>query len=369
MTCPGSVTLSDGIPDVESSFAKEGTCAHHVGEQSLLLDVDPGYFLGEVYEGIRVDEDMVEAVQVYYRYIQERKKVKGFKRMIVEHRVNLAALEPPRPMFGTCDCVLIFENFIEIIDYKHGIGIVVEVIDNSQAMYYGLGFLLEGDLSICTTAPVVLTIAQPRIPHRDGLVRSDTLTGVDLIDWGMNVLLPAAQRTIDEPETYVPGAKQCRFCKAAPICEALKEYAVVTAYEDFGALPAPELLTVDEMAMILDRSETIKVWVNAIETHCHAEAEMGRVPPGYKLVQKRATKKWKPGHDTTYAIPMATLFGTDYRDITKCVTPAQFIKITGLDPSDHYEQESSGTNLIRVEDYGAPVIPAAADDFNVTEKP
>ena len=367
MTCPGSVTLSDGIPDVESSFAKEGTAAHHLGEQSLLLDMDPSFFLGEVYEGIRVDEDMVEAVQVYYRYVKERRAVPGFQRMLVEHRVDLSALDPPRPMFGTCDCVLVFDNFIEVIDYKHGIGIVVEVEDNPQAMYYALGMVLEADLGMCSSSPVVITIVQPRIPHRDGLVRSDTTTGTALLDWS-DSLVQAAQRTIDEPKTYVPGEKQCRFCKAAPICSDLKDYAVTTAYEEFGPLPAPELLTVKEMAQILDRSGTIKVWVSAIERHCHAEAEMGRVPPGYKLVQKRANKKWLPGHDRKYALPMGTLFGTDERELTKVVTPAQFIKTTGLDPSDHYEQVSSGTNLVQEGEYGVPVIQSATDDFTTQEK-
>ena len=369
MPCPGSVAASDGIPDVESDYAREGTAAHAVGEQSLILGTDPSFFLGEVMDGIRVDEDMVEAVSVYTNYIKERMALPSFRKMLVEERVNLDPLEPPRPMFGTCDCVLIFDGFIEVVDYKHGIGLFVEVVDNPQAMYYALGYLfryLEENPDEDMPSPIVLTIAQPRIPSEKGLVRSITMTPEELLEWGRNTLMPAAQATIDSTERN-PGEKQCRWCKAAPACPALKQVAVSTAQEEFGVLPAPELLTVDQMSEVLDRAATIKVWMKAVEEHAHREATNGREIPGFKLVQKRARKKWKEGHDRKYAMPMANLLGTRPQEITEMVSPAKYIKITGIDPSDHYEQVSSGTNLVPETAPGVPVKPTAEEEFTTVD--
>jgi hypothetical protein len=367
MVCPGSVSASDGIPDVESDFAREGSAAHHLAEQSLILDMDPVNFLGQSIGGIHVDEDMVEAVRVYWNYIQGRKKLPSFRRMIVEERVSLERLDPPRPMFGTCDCILVFKGFVEIVDYKHGIGIYVDVDDNPQAMYYAAGFLLSLPEGTLLPSPVVLTICQPRIPSEKGLVRSKTYDPMVILNWAYTDLLEAARRTLTHKDTFNPGEKQCRFCKASPSCHALRQVAVETAQERFGVVPAPELLSVDEMAQVLDLADTIGVWIKAVETYAHRQATEGRVPPGYKLVPKRANKSWKEGHELKYVLPMANLLGYKTTEVTKLITPAQFIKKTGIDPVDHYEQVSTGTNLVREAEPGVPVNSDAADVFTTKE--
>jgi hypothetical protein len=64
--------------------------------------VDPEFFLGETFDGIRVDEDMVAAVTRSTGTISRSGCLSPrSSRMWVEERVNLDPLEPPRPMFGT----------------------------------------------------------------------------------------------------------------------------------------------------------------------------------------------------------------------------------------------------------------------------
>jgi hypothetical protein len=138
------------------------------------------------------------------------------------------------------------------------------------------------------------------------------------MEWGRGELMYAAQATLDQKDVFVPGEKQCRWCKAAPGCEALKDFANKAAQDTFGVVPAPELLTVEEMATVLDKAATIKVWISAVESHALQQAENGRIPPGYKLVEKRGKKKWREGHDWTYIAPLSQPDGTrdeggDYR--------------------------------------------------------
>jgi hypothetical protein len=49
--------------------------------------------------------------------------------------------------FGTGDCVILADKVLQIIDYKHGLGVLVEAENNSQMMCYALGALEAfGDL-------------------------------------------------------------------------------------------------------------------------------------------------------------------------------------------------------------------------------
>jgi hypothetical protein len=370
IVCPGSVTLARSVPDVETTYAKEGTGAHHVGEQSLLLDINPREFLGEVYEGVRVDEEMVDAVEVYTSYIQRRMELPSFQHMVVEERVDLGSLNPPLPMFGTTDCKLQFDGFMEVVDYKHGIGVYVEAKDNPQAKYYGLGSLLkwieENGFEAEMPSPIVTTIVQPRIPSAEGLIRHATYKPDELLDWGTDTLLVAAQRTIDEPETYVPGEKQCMFCPAAGVCPALRETAIRTAQEEFGHLPAPEVLTPAQLSEILGVSKLIGQWVNAVEAYAYTQAEHGKPPPGWKLVPKRARKYWREDVDEGALVEMAEMFGLSIDEVAprKLLTPAQFDKLTGVDPYEHYERISKGQNLVPDDD-PTPDAKDAQDEFDV----
>ena len=86
MTCPGSVRLSEGMPNESSVYAAEGSAAHALGEHCLIHGYAADRFLGQwiwlkgkeaVFCGdlpatigggdfvFPVDDDMTDAVQVY----------------------------------------------------------------------------------------------------------------------------------------------------------------------------------------------------------------------------------------------------------------------------------------------------------------
>ena len=43
--------------------------------------------------------------------------------------------------FGTADCILITDGTLQVCDYKHGRGILVDAHENPQMMCYALGAL------------------------------------------------------------------------------------------------------------------------------------------------------------------------------------------------------------------------------------
>ncbi len=187
-TCPGSIALIEalGIPDKPSKYAAEGTVAHEVHEQCLLHNKDAKDYLGETLESdgfsFKVNQNMVEAVQTSLDYIRTRiQEAEDFGyevEMMVEIRSSLKHLGIKGLDGGTADVVLIFRldgviTEVEIIDYKHGQGVAVEVKDNGQALCYITGVVALPIFNGCGIHEgIKITISQPRAHHPDGRIRS-----------------------------------------------------------------------------------------------------------------------------------------------------------------------------------------------------
>lgn len=95
--------------------------------------------------------------------------------------------------FGTGDCVIVADEVLQIIDYKHGLGVLVSAGDeehggNSQMMCYALG-ALEAFGDIYDINQIKMTIFQPR---RDN-ISTYTISKEKLLKWADEVLAPTAQ--------------------------------------------------------------------------------------------------------------------------------------------------------------------------------
>ncbi len=70
MACPGSVRLSRGQPNYETTHSRAGTAAHALAEKCLRTGAIPETFLGMTIEGVEVDEQMVDAVTMFVDYVR-----------------------------------------------------------------------------------------------------------------------------------------------------------------------------------------------------------------------------------------------------------------------------------------------------------
>lgn len=110
--------------------------------------------------------------------------------------------------FGTGDCVIISDGTLSVIDYKHGVGVLVSAEDNPQMMCYALGALelFDGIYDIDT---VSMTIYQPRREN----VSTCVMTKEQLLGWAEMVLVPTAKLAYAGEGEYKAG-DHCQFCKA-----------------------------------------------------------------------------------------------------------------------------------------------------------
>ncbi len=288
MACPGSVGLSQGIVDPESEHAALGTAAHAVAAQCLLKGLDAWQAMGEwvTDDCIVVDKEMADAVQVYLNHARAR--LPGGGQRWVERPFHCPSLH--RLFYGTSDLTDYYadERLLVVGDYKHGAGIVVEVENNPQLMYYACGMLESLDLWSAVDT-VTLHVCQPRGFHFDGPIRSWSISVPELEAWLFDVLLPAMDKALVSHETK--SGEHCRFCPArGHACpQILSDLEELTAM-----LAAAEPLTNEQLGRFLDLLDVAKIAGKKHADDAFGRLQAGQAVPGRKLANARSNRIWKP---------------------------------------------------------------------------
>lgn len=385
--------MSEGVPNTSSVYAREGTAAHALAEHCLTYGFDAGRFLdwgiaddgklidrpNDTSDLVMVDEEMVEAVQVYLDTV--RHDYKPGDVLVVEQRFDLSSWYPG--CYGTNDCALYrpATGLLRVYDLKYGRGVPVEVERNSQLLYYGLGATMAEPGRLVNT--VELIVVQPRAPHRDGPVRRWETSGMQMLDWAVE-LVDAAKRTADPAAPLNPG-DWCKFCPAAPTCPALRQKALDAARAEFSdttgelSLVDPAALPAPDLARLLHDVGMIEDWCRRVRELAHHEAEAGRTPEGWKLVAKRPSRKFK---DEAVAIDTLRLT-LDVED-EHLFEPPKFKSPAKMEATlrQHYGLKgkkatealadlvtsvSSGAVLAPIDDPRPPVRPEAVSEFTAID--
>lgn len=351
MNCPGSIKMSRGIPSRTSVYADEGTAAHELAETCLRRlrdeDVNPTPETRELVKQYYTPE-MAEHVEGYVNHIKSL--LEGADLCWLERRVSLARLNPPVPMDGTADCILVQNRALHVIDLKYGQGVPVEVENNPQLKMYGAAALLELNGKYPVDR-VVLTIVQPRAPHPSGPIRSVEISPIDLVDFAWE-LIDAAKATLADAAPLKAG-KHCRWCLALPQCPEARKTALIVAQDEFGAIGDTDvrLLTRPQVGALLYQFELVDAWMSSIRGFAQSELEAGREIPGMKLVERAPRRKWKdPAAAEEWARKRVRV--RDAYTPRELKSVAQLEKVVGRKkiPTDLIESVSSGLAMVEVDD-------------------
>lgn len=362
--CPGSVQLSRGIPRRDTSFSQEGTAAHALAELSYKRVKSPETWLGERIEGVEVTDDMCAAVQVYLDYLNNLIELDDV--VMIEQRVSLEKLNPPAPMFGTSDCLIYrrSEKKLWVIDYKHGQGVAVEAKGNKQGRYYALGAILglAADQP-CETVEIV--IVQPRAVHQDGPIRSEVISSGELLDFAAD-LIEAVELSL-KPDAPLAAGSHCKFCPAGARCPERKAQTMAIAQVDFAdsviAPPDPRLIPIEQVGDLLTKIDLVEDWATSLRAYAKEQLEKGVPVPGWKLVQKRPSRKWAATTDEIVA-RLADVKDALF-DEPELKSPAQVEKLVGKKrfPSDLVVSVSTGLTMAPAHDKRPPAAVDAGSDF------
>lgn len=290
INCPGSIQLEENFEDKPSQFAEEGTNAHALGEAKIRLATKE-YNRTKYHNAIRnleITEDMEDYAESYKNYVIERYNSALQKTpdaiLMLEQRLDFSKYVPDG--FGTGDAVIIAEGKLEIIDLKYGKGVEVSAVDNPQLRLYALGAYEAFDM-LYGFDTVEMTIYQPRLDN----ISSENISVAELLEWGESVK-KAAQLANDDSVIKCVAGKHCDtgFCKARPVCRAYAEERQKMAVYDFKP---PAMLTVAEIADIIEQSASLEKWAKLVCDYALEQAyKHGVEYPGYKVVEGRSNRKY-----------------------------------------------------------------------------
>ena len=362
--CAGSVQLSQGIEIHQSAYAEEGTQAHALAAHCLREKKLAAAFIGQTLTFsdcvVTVDRVMAEYVQVYLDYIDS--KIAVGDTLYVEHEFNLKDIYPG--CWGTADAV-IWKPFIETLvvpDFKYGAGILV-MPNNPQNKYYALGAIITLPFR---PKKVELVIVQPRCEHPDGPIRSYVIDAMDLLDFSVD--LQDYAKATEDPKAPLVSGDHCRFCPAARICPELTKQTNALAKMEFK-----QGLSYDpaKLSLALKMIPGIEAQIKALDAFAYQEAEAGRCPPGFKLVDKRGTWKWKDKPAAEAAFIKLAPKRADIYEPKVLKSPAQMEKVLNKKVvEEHATIVSSGHTLAEESDKRPAVRPTAAQAFeNVSAEP
>lgn len=279
-SCPGSVALIPSVERTSTDYADEGTLAHDLAAKWLKTGVEPVFPSEEMRVAVR------SYVQICLKYIQTPQMGLGAT-FGVEHRFQLNA-----DVFGTVDFWAYWPwlERLVVIDFKYGAGLYVSVQDNLQcqyyatALYYALGLPVE---------QVEVGIVQPRCMVGTELPPFRTVEYPVAHLHAFSTRMREGIEATKSPFAPLVTGPHCAktFCPVSAICPQMqaegKQALAVNTVPAKGQAYDPR-----ELAYWLTKRAALKRFIRSLDEFAYAELRAGRAIPGFKLVEKRAQRKY-----------------------------------------------------------------------------
>jgi hypothetical protein len=345
MNCPGSVNLCAQYPNVETVFAAEGTALHEAIDlifQGLLKnDRD---VIGLDFNGFVITEDMFEQAIVPALAMWDALDAElGGINYYNERRVVFPGIDGA---FGTVDMVGTSKDRTVVWDWKFGRGVAVTAEKNEQLMYYAYAaaHTQPTDRFFDYDKPIELFICQPMISNGERFTRWTT-SWAQLEVFALE-LRHAVERS-QEPDPPFKTGSWCRFCNAKTGCPAYRGMV------DQVATLSPAQMQ-SEIERWLPYADMMIEWGQAVKDTAHRHLEEGGSIDGWKLVQKRATRRWVDEEAADRFMQEAGV-PPEQRSVNTVISPAEAEKVlkrlkAGEIPDSLVSKISSGTTLVTAGD-------------------
>lgn len=356
INCPASITLSARMPPGPASYAaREGTVLHNICESVLLgittidewagktideIEITPELYVDKLIPALTATDELFKRLDVHPEdYLCEQ---------VVHFQ---GALEG---CFGTTDILAVGRDGLPVVaDFKFGHQLI-KATGNAQLLFYAAAAAEDPDTRDIfednATGRVMLAIIQP------------TDTAHPLKTWEVDVeALPVYRaklvEALERAGTAEPSrGSHCRWCPAAPLCPEQNDLVKQGLQLDGRK--------VNQLAEAMTIVDDVENWCRQVRKLAHESLERGTPLPGYKLVAKRATRKW--GNESAILKKlkaMRSLSRAKYLQ-TRLESPAQLEKVckaNGVDFeqfNDYIVKTSVGTTVVEEDDPRDALLPA-----------
>lgn len=361
LKCGAWIKLSEGKVEARVGMpASEGTMMHGMFESGMNDEsYDPESLLGleTVIDGnlVVVTDDMVRKVND--AYTEMTTVIENLDPDIEGYEVSHAFSEI---IGGIADTVLASRmlNCFAIGDLKTGDGDQIYAEDNAQLLFYMWMMVLKyaKDFDFNEDTEIVLFIIQPserRDDYYDEWVTN--LATIMAFAEAFKHAVKVAESGTADPN---PG-KWCKYCPASLTCPAKTGQLAITT-----RMPDGEQL--DGLIKALGMVDDIEVWCREVRKVAHEQADQGVPLPGYKLVNKRATRVWSDPDKAQKTFKLARkIVLEDYMDMALKSPPQMEIilkkkKVDFKKYAAMIVKHSSGTTLVKESDKRQEALPLDA---------
>lgn len=292
--CHGSRQAEKDAPEApESDYARIGTLLHKGVEKAVRRDLTLKQ-AEKVFADFCAGENLLKPSHVEAKLLPAYKAwldiADEYEIEIVAPEVRLMLpLQGRRDAFGTADIIATDKSgTLHVVDWKFGDGVLVAAEENTALTFYATAATADPRFAPYA-APMgysgaVLHIIQPT--ERADEVVSSWRADAAWID-GFLRLAEAAVVAGDAPQAERHAGSWCRWCKAKLSCVEYRKNANQLAKVDVAGVSPLNL------AMWLDMAELLSPQIEQLRERAVTLLRDGLLIPGWKVVQKRATRRWK----------------------------------------------------------------------------
>lgn len=323
--CPGSIGICKKVGNTDTEASKLGTLAHEYAYACQTEDFPTPH--------PDLDESYLDAVEEYLDYID----LLSFDSGLVMCEEQVFPLKTNKDVFGTADLIACsLGGTLHVVDLKTGV-VPVDAFDNKQLAFYALGALNDSRIKKLQPGRLEMHILQSRALS-GAHIKVWEIDDVEEFQREWTIELEEAIKNCEMyPDTLVQG-KHCIKCNGRPMCP-LQHQQAEALYEDQKTTDIELDVTVEDLGRVLPKLEQLDAFSKALKAHAKRLIERGIDVPGYKLVAKRAQRKWEDGFDAPTV------------SIKKVESPAQVQKrvdkrVWDTIYSKKVVKRSSGTKLV-----------------------
>lgn len=344
MACPGSRALEASHAREESESAKEGTRAHEIAAQHLILKYGVlGFHAASPSRLLTDTDEMFEGAKLLAESIERHIDNTLLNTISVENRVSIHSIHPE--CFGTPDVWALGQyDVLHIWDYKFGHS-HVDAFENWQLIAYASGILDYLEIKNINPVEVVFHIVQPRC-YTAGQFSMWTITPASLLPYFER--LKFSESASMQLDAKCNPSPQCKHCDASHVCKALQHSALEateTATENNPRTLTPDALG-SELRVLQHAEKLLKARINGLEQHATTLLKKGKHVAHFGLEPTNGRQVWNVPPEKIKAL--GKVYGVELTKQVDTITPLQAEK-AGIPKSfirKYSERTSGGMKLV-----------------------
>jgi len=343
INCPASVVLCAKMPPKPSStYADEGTLLHDAISKVLGEDKTPESLLGMKYNDQVLTQELIDTKLMGALKLLHEVDPNLEMEYAVETEVNFGEFLPD--VFGSCDLIGRIGNRAIVLDWKFGDGVAVSVEENEQLMFYAAAAMRteSAKWAFDGANEIECVIIQPP------MIRRWVTTKERIAQFEIELKNAVSESNKKAPK--MQAGEHCRWCAAKPTCPQMTGAVDRALHTSLESLDAPRI------GAYLANCDLLEQWITDLRALAFQMLENDKPVPGWKLVNKRATRQWT--NETEASVKLADLGIDAFKK--SIISPAQAekeLKKLGTKlPDDLVVAVSSGSTLAREDDSRPAVV-------------